>query len=185
MDFEKIGKYQIVGKIGQGAMGVVYRGWDTRLEMDVAIKVLLADPKDPATSEELKRLVREVKISRALKHLNIVSVYDVDDDAATGRTFIVMEFIQGVPLGSLHTKKILSFQETVTLVGHVANALDYAAQAGVVHRDDVGVREERPHGRILSWQASPAASAGSSPGSALSRRSLLRFSTPAPPTWPS
>jgi len=116
-------------------MGVVYRGWDTRLEMDVAIKVLLADPKDPATSEELLRLVREVKISRQLKHPNIVSVYDVDDDTATGRTFIVMEFIQGVPLGSLHTKKILSFEDTVTLIGHVANALDYAAQAGVVHRD--------------------------------------------------
>lgn len=132
---QKIGRYEIRGTLGQGAMGVVYRGWDTRLEMDVAIKVLLADPKDPSTSEELKRLVREVKISRALKHPNIVSVYDVDDDAATGRTFIVMEFIQGVPLGSLHTKKVLSFQETVTLVGHVANALDYAAQAGVVHRD--------------------------------------------------
>ncbi len=132
---QKIGRYEIRGTLGQGAMGVVYRGWDTRLEMDVAIKVLLADPKDPATSEELKRLVREVKISRALKHPNIVSVYDVDDDAATGRTFIVMEFIQGVPLGSLHTKKILSFQDTVTLIGHVANALDYAAQAGVVHRD--------------------------------------------------
>jgi serine/threonine protein kinase len=132
---QKIGRYEIRGTLGQGAMGVVYRGWDTRLEMDVAIKVLLADPKDPATSEELLRLVREVKISRALKHPNIVSVYDVDDDAATGRTFIVMEFIQGVPLGSLHTKKILSFQDTVTLIGHVANALDYAAQAGVVHRD--------------------------------------------------
>ena len=116
-------------------MGVVYQGWDTRLEMDVAIKVLLADPKDPATSEELKRLVREVKISRQLKHPNIVSVYDVDDDEATGRTFIVMEFIQGVPLGSLHTKKILSFQDTVALIGHIANALDYASQAGVVHRD--------------------------------------------------
>ncbi len=132
---QKIGRYEIRGVLGQGAMGVVYRGWDTRLEMDVAIKVLLADPKDPATSEELLRLVREVKISRQLKHPNIVSVYDVDDDAATGRTFIVMEFIQGVPLGSLHTKKILSFEDTVTLVGHIANALDYAAQAGVVHRD--------------------------------------------------
>jgi len=132
---QKIGRYEIRGTLGQGAMGVVYRGWDTRLEMDVAIKVLLADPKDPATSEELHRLVREVKISRQLKHPNIVSVYDVDDDPATGRTFIVMEFIQGVPLGSLHTKKILSFQDTVTLIGHVANALDYAAQAGVVHRD--------------------------------------------------
>ncbi|MGH7260189.1 MAG: serine/threonine protein kinase [Nitrospiraceae bacterium] len=132
---QKIGRYEIRGTLGQGAMGVVYHGWDTRLEMEVAIKVLLADPKDPATSEELKRLVREVKISRALKHPNIVSVYDVDDDLATGRTFIVMEFIQGVPLGSLPKKKILSFQDTVTLIGHVANALDYAAQAGVVHRD--------------------------------------------------
>ena len=132
---QQIGRYEIRGTLGQGAMGVVYQGWDTRLEMDVAIKVLLADPKDPATSEELQRLVREVKISRQLKHPNIVSVYDVDDDPATGRTFIVMEFIQGVPLGSLHTKKILSFQDTVELIGHVANALDYAAQAGVVHRD--------------------------------------------------
>ncbi len=131
----KIGRYEIRGTLGQGAMGVVYQGWDTRLEMDVAIKVLLADPKDPATSEELKRLVREVRISRQLKHPNIVSVYDVDDDEATGRTFIVMEFIQGVPLGSLHTKKVLSFQDTVALIGHVANALDYASQAGVVHRD--------------------------------------------------
>jgi serine/threonine-protein kinase len=132
---QKIGRYEIRGTLGQGAMGVVYRGWDTRLEMEVAVKVLLADPKDPATSEELKRLVREVKISRTLKHPNIVSVYDVDDDPATGRTFIVMEFIQGVPLSSLPQKKVLSFQDTVTLIGQVAGALDYAAQAGVVHRD--------------------------------------------------
>lgn len=132
---QKIGRYEIRGTLGQGAMGAVYRGWDTRLEMDVAIKVLLADPKDSATSEELQRLVREVKICRRLKHPNIVSVYDVDDDPATGRTFIVMEFIKGVPLGSLHSKKILSFQETVTLIGQVANALDYASEAGVVHRD--------------------------------------------------
>lgn len=132
---QKIGRYEIRGTLGQGAMGVVYRGWDTRLEMDVAIKVLLADSKDPATSEELQRLVREAKISRRLKHPNIVTVYDVDDDPATGRTFIVMEFVQGVPLESLPKQKILSFQDTVTLIGHVANALDYAAQAGVVHRD--------------------------------------------------
>jgi predicted Ser/Thr protein kinase len=132
---QKIGRYEIRATLGQGAMGMVYRGWDPRLEMDVAIKVLLADPKDPATSEELKRLTREVKICRQLKHPNIVSVYEVDDDPATGRTFIVMEFVEGVPLGSLHKKKILSFQETVALIGQVANALDYAAQAGVVHRD--------------------------------------------------
>ena len=103
--------------------------------MDVAIKVLLADPKDPSTREELARLVREVKISRQLKHPNIVSAYDVDDDPATGRTFIVMEFIQGVSLSSLPSKKVLSFQDTVALIGQIANALDYAAQAGVIHRD--------------------------------------------------
>jgi len=92
--------------------------------MDVAIKVLLADPKDPATSEELQRLVREVTICRQLKHPHIVSVYDVDDDPVTGRTFIVMEFIERVLLGSLYKKKILSLQETVTLIGQIANALD-------------------------------------------------------------
>lgn len=131
----KIGRYEIRGTLGQGAMGAVYRGWDPRLEMDVAIKVLLADPKDPATSEELQRLVREVKICRQLKHPNIVSVYDVDDDPVTGRTFIVMEYINGVPLNMLHTKKVLSFEQTVILIGQVANALDYASEAGVVHRD--------------------------------------------------
>jgi len=131
----KIGRYEIRGTLGAGAMGVVYRGWDTRLEQEVAVKVLIPGSDAANHPEEIKRFLREVKISRTLKHPNIVSVYDVDDDSATGRTFIVMELVNGKPLGALLKEKTLTFQQIVELVGQVADGLDYAAHRGVVHRD--------------------------------------------------
>ncbi len=132
---EKIGRYEIRGILGQGAMGVVYRGWDTRLEVEVAIKVLVLGSDATCHADEVKRFLREVKITRTLKHSHIVSVYDVQDDAETGRTYIVMELVQGIPLSGLLKKRQLSFDQTVALISQVAEGLDYAAQAGVVHRD--------------------------------------------------
>lgn len=132
---DRIGRYEIRSTLGQGGMGAVYQGWDTRLELEVAIKVLIPGQEEDKHPEELKRFLREVKISRTLKHPNIVSVYDVDDDPASGRTYIVMELIKGKPLNALVKERQLTFREIVTLVGQLANGLDYAAQAGVVHRD--------------------------------------------------
>ena len=109
----KIGRYEIRGTLGAGAMGVVYRGWDTRLEQEVAVKVLIPGSDAANHPEEIKRFLREVKISRTLKHPNIVSVYDVDDDSATGRTFIVMELVNGKPLNALLKEKTLTFRERV------------------------------------------------------------------------
>lgn len=130
-----IGRYEIRGTLGKGAMGAVYKGWDTRLELDVAIKVLLPGNDETNRTEEITRFLREVKISRTLKHPNIVAVYDVGDDPDSGMPFIVMEFIKGKPLDALLKERKLSIQEIVNFICQVADGLDCAAQAGVVHRD--------------------------------------------------
>src|SRR5438132_13174268 len=130
-----IGRYEIRGTLGKGAMGAVYKGWDTRLELDVAIKVLLQTNDDSNRTEEITRFLRQGKISRTLKHPNIVAVYDVGDDPDTGMPYIVMEFIKGKPLDAVMKERKLTVREIVTLVCHVADGLDVAAQAGVVHRD--------------------------------------------------
>lgn len=132
---KSIGRYDIRGILGKGAMGAVYKGWDTRLELDVAIKVLLPGNDDTNRHEEITRFLREVKISRNLKHPNIVAVYDVGDDPDTGMPYIVMEFIKGKPLDGLLKTRKMTMQEIVTLLCQVADGLDCAAQAGVVHRD--------------------------------------------------
>ena len=132
---KKIGRYEIRGTLGKGAMGAVYKGWDTRLELDVAIKVLLPGNDETNRTEEITRFLREVKISRNLKHPNIVAVYDVGDDPDTGMPYIVMEFIKGKPLDSLLKERRMTIQEIVTFISQVADGLDCAAQAGVVHRD--------------------------------------------------
>ena len=132
---KKIGRYEIRGTLGKGAMGAVYKGWDTRLELDVAIKVLLPGNDETNRTEEITRFLREVKISRNLKHPNIVAVYDVGDDPDTGMPYIVMEFIKGKPLDSLLKERKMTIQEIVTFIAQVADGLDCAAQAGIVHRD--------------------------------------------------
>jgi serine/threonine-protein kinase len=130
-----IGRYEIRGTLGKGAMGAVYKGWDTRLELDVAIKVLLPGSDESNRAEEITRFLREVKISRNLKHANVVAVYDVGDDPDTGMPYIVMEFIKGKPLNTIMKERKLSIREIVAMMSQVADGLDYAAQAGVVHRD--------------------------------------------------
>lgn len=130
-----IGRYEIRGTLGKGAMGAVYKGWDTRLELDVAIKVLLPGNDETNRTEEITRFLREVKISRNLKHPNIVAVYDVGDDPDTSMPYIVMEFIKGKPLDKLIKERKFTIQEIVTFICQVADGLDCAAQAGVVHRD--------------------------------------------------
>jgi eukaryotic-like serine/threonine-protein kinase len=134
-DKKMIGRYEIRSTLGKGSMGAVYKGWDTRLELDVAVKVLLQGSDESTRTEEITRFLREVKISRTLKHPNIVAVHDVGKDPDTGMPFIVMEFIKGKPLNALMKERTLTIREIVTLICQVAEGLDCAAQAGVVHRD--------------------------------------------------
>jgi len=122
-------RYEIADKIGQGGMGVVYKARDTRLERDVAIKVLRT-----TSAEEAARLEEEAKTSATLNHSGIVTVYDFE--AGFGGYFIVMEYVPGEPLDKL-IKSDPGRVEALLLhvLIHLADAVAYAHKHRVVHRD--------------------------------------------------
>ncbi len=127
----RIGAYEIVGPLGSGGMGEVYRARDTRLGRAVAIKFVSSDLAADAVSTE--RLAREARLTSSLNHPNIVTVYDVGE--TDGRPFIVMELISG---RSLHDKLDggrLKAKEAADIGAQVAEGLAAAHEAGVVHRD--------------------------------------------------
>jgi eukaryotic-like serine/threonine-protein kinase len=129
----KIERYQIVRELGQGGMAVVYRGTDTMLDRNVAVKMILSEGNSPEKTEKLlKRFHRESRILAGLSHPNIVKVLDFGD--YEGTPYLVMEFISGGSLRSRMGKPIPYAQAAAQLVP-LARALQYAHQQKVVHRD--------------------------------------------------
>jgi eukaryotic-like serine/threonine-protein kinase len=129
---ERIGKYEIVGVLGQGGMGVVYRGRDSRIGRDVAIKTLTEGFS--GESEMLKRFYQEAGHTGNLRHPNIVTVYDFGDEA--GLPYIVMEFLDGAPLDKLiQDREALHLREKLDIMAQVCSALAYAHRMGMIHRD--------------------------------------------------
>jgi serine/threonine protein kinase len=130
---QNIERYQVVEKIGQGGMATVYRGFDTRLERDVAIKVIRTNAI-PAEkhAQVLKRFEREAKALARMSHQSIVKVYDYGEYA--GAPYLVMEYLPG---GTLErwTGTPRPYRETARLLLPVASALAYAHKAGIIHRD--------------------------------------------------
>ena len=128
----RLGVYEILAKLGAGGRGEVYRGRDTRLGRDVAIKILpAAFAADP---ERLSRFEQEARAAAALSHPNIAVVYDVGFDGNTH--YIVQEFLSGASLRDVLTKeRSKSLRECATLAAEVADALAAAHRAGIVHRD--------------------------------------------------
>jgi serine/threonine protein kinase len=125
------GRYQIEEELGKGSMGVVYRAHDPQIDRLVALKVLR---HDRVTSEAfVQRFLKEAKAIGRLSHPNIVTVYDVGRDHGT--IYIAMEFLEGPPLNEVIQEKRLALGEIVDLGVQVAEALDYAHQKGIVHRD--------------------------------------------------
>ena len=127
---ERLGPYEILGPIGKGGMGEVYKARDTRLHREVAIKVL---PQAFATEAARERFQREARAASALNHPNICAVYDVGE--AAGHPFLVMELLNGKTLREHIGGRPLDIPTTLELSLEVADAMDAAHTSGIVHRD--------------------------------------------------
>jgi serine/threonine protein kinase len=133
---EKVGKYQILGILGKGGMGIVYKGLDPDIEREVAVKTIRVDTivDGPVKEEMLTRVSREAKAAGRLNHPNIITIYDVIRESDL--TFIVMQYVDGQTLQTMiDSGKAFSPQEVIGVIKPVAEALDYAHENGIVHRD--------------------------------------------------
>jgi len=126
------GRYRIEARLGSGGMGVVYRATDTRLGRPVALKMLAPErAADPAFRE---RFLREGRLAAALDHPHVVTVYEADE--TDGVLYLAMRYVPGPDLGTLLAREgPLAPGRAVELVAQVADALDAAHAAGLVHRD--------------------------------------------------
>ncbi|HWR15793.1 MAG TPA: protein kinase [Terriglobales bacterium] len=126
-----LGHYRIVGKVGSGGMGQVYRARDERLDREVAIKVL---PPDLLAKESARRRFRREALALSrLNHPNIAIVHDFDSEANVD--FLVMELVEGTTLESMIGHGPLSEREVIRVGQQIARALEEAHEKGVIHRD--------------------------------------------------
>ncbi|MBE7423432.1 MAG: serine/threonine protein kinase [Zoogloeaceae bacterium] len=134
-DLKKLGKYEIRGELGQGAMGIVYDGFDPMIGRRVALKTVRRDQLDRAEVEEiLARFKREAQAAGRLNHPNIVQIYEYGEDEGTA--FIAMEFVEGRELKDhFDAEERFSMAEISRIMGQLLEALDYSHKNGVVHRD--------------------------------------------------
>jgi len=127
----KLGPYEIVGLVGKGGMGEVYRARDPRLGRDVAIKVL---PKHLAENpDSLKRFEREAKALATLSHANIVSIHDVGTDQDS--PFVVMELLEGETLRARISRGPLRWEKALEFAIPITEGLAVAHSKGIIHRD--------------------------------------------------
>ncbi len=127
----RLGPYEIISLIGAGGMGEVYRARDTRLQRELAIKVL--PPEMAEDSERLRRFQQEALTLAAIEHPNIVSVHSVEE--IDGVHFIAMELVRGQPLSAVIPRGGLAWEKLLDLAVQMADALAAANRQGITHRD--------------------------------------------------
>ncbi|HUJ85763.1 MAG TPA: serine/threonine-protein kinase [Burkholderiales bacterium] len=130
---ERIGRFRVLGELGRGAMGVVYRAEDPMLNRTVAIKTILMS-SDPALRTEYEaRFRQEAKAAGGLNHPNLITIYDVgrEEDMA----YMAMELLEGVELRDMMKSGRLELPFVLEILAQVADGLAFAHERGVVHRD--------------------------------------------------
>jgi Tol biopolymer transport system component len=127
----RLGAYEILSLIGSGGMGEVYRARDSRLNRDVAIKVLPADVA--ADHDRLARFEREAQVLASLNHPSIAQIHGVDD--SSGTPALVMELVEGPTLADRIAKGPIPLDEALPIAKQIAEALEAAHEQGIIHRD--------------------------------------------------
>lgn len=128
---ERIGRYQIIERIGRGAMGVVYRARDEAMGRDVALKVLTADFEDDPDIKT--RFHREAEAAARLQHPNIINILDVGEDGH--RFFIVMELLRGLPLKEFLKQPDVTLERKLDLMTQLCAGVGAAHKSEIFHRD--------------------------------------------------
>jgi serine/threonine-protein kinase len=132
-DRVQLGRYRIIGELGRGAMGVVYKAEDPVLDRQLAIKTVFVPAEDADRNEYEARFTQEARAAGKLGHPGIVTIYDVGHEG--GVVYMAMELLEGVDLGAQAAARRFSVAEAVTIAERVADALAFAHDRGVVHRD--------------------------------------------------
>ena len=165
---QKVGSYEVIGKLGEGGMGQVYRARDTQLNRDVAIKTL---PESLAgDGERVARFTREAQTLAALNHPNIAQIYGIERaSTGPGPAALVMELVEGEELSALIERGAFPVPEALAIARQFADALEAAHEQGIIHRDlkpsNVKVR---PDGTVkvldfgLAKAVDPAGASGTS-----------------------
>ncbi len=132
ISMKRIDKYEILGPLGRGGMGAVYKGHDTLIDRDVAIKVIHEQALQKETVK--KRFYREAQSAGRLSHENITIIYELGEE--NGKPYIVMEYLEGEDLrGLLNASVPLSLADKLSIASQICRGLHYAHEHGVVHRD--------------------------------------------------
>jgi eukaryotic-like serine/threonine-protein kinase len=134
----RIGRYEIIAEIGRGAMGIVYKAHDPKIDRIVAVKtILLFDLEPPDEQEYRERFYEEARTAGRLSHPGIVTVFDVEPNPGNANLYIVMEYVDGKSLNKLLAENDgrLPLGPALRLAQEIAEALYFAHSQGVVHRD--------------------------------------------------
>ena len=127
----RLGPYEVTAKIGEGGMGEVYRARDTRLDRDVALKVLPAAFTSDA--DRLASFKREAKVLASLNHTNIGHIYGLEE--ADGQKALVLELVEGPTLADRIAQGPIPIDDALPIAKQIAEALEAAHEQGVIHRD--------------------------------------------------
>jgi serine/threonine protein kinase/tetratricopeptide (TPR) repeat protein len=127
---QKIGPYEILGRLGSGGMGLVFSAWDSRLQRDVAIKLLREEYATPGMRQ---RFLQEARSASRLNHPNICTVFDIGEQE--GDPYLVMELLKGETIRSLISRGSTSTEDLILVATEVADALIVAHGRGIIHRD--------------------------------------------------